>query len=47
MPGIAVTVGVKLLEILFVTGMLGSAVVILLTGIEDIKVVFSRGSAAQ
>ncbi len=47
MLGVAVTVGVKLLEILFVTGMLGSAVVILLTGIEDIKTVFSTDSSEQ
>ncbi len=37
----ALTVGVKLLEGLFAAGIIGSALVILLAGIEDIRTTLS------
>lgn len=35
--GVVVRVGIKLLEVLFFAGIVGSALVILLTGIEDVR----------
>ncbi len=37
----AVTIGLKLLEVLFAAGIIGSALVILLSGIEDIRTILS------
>ena len=39
---IIVTVLVRILEGMFVIGVIGSAVVILLTGIEDLKMLLGR-----
>lgn len=40
LAGGVVWAGIKLLELLFAAGIVGSALVILLTGIEDIKSMF-------
>ena len=37
-----VGIGIKLLEGLFVVGVLGSAVVLLLTSLEDVRAVFQK-----
>jgi hypothetical protein len=39
---IIVTVLVRILEAMFVAGAIGSAVVLLLSGIEDLKLLFGR-----
>lgn len=36
--------GIRLLEGMFVIGWVGSVVVMLLAGLEDIETIFSRGS---
>jgi hypothetical protein len=38
--GVGVWVGIKLLEGLFAAGIVGSAVLVLLTGIEDVRTMF-------
>lgn len=37
-----VTFGVTVLEIVFVAGIIGSAVVIILTSVEDLETMFSK-----
>ncbi len=34
--------GIKVLEIAFVAGIIGSAVVIILTAVEDLRTIFSK-----
>jgi hypothetical protein len=36
--GMFVTLGIRLLEFMFAVGMIGSVVVLILTGIEDIEI---------
>ncbi len=40
-------VGIKILEVLFATGLIGSVILILLTSIEDFKEVFHRDSNGE
>jgi hypothetical protein len=40
---ILVTIGIRILEGLFAVGLLGSAVVLILTGIEDVELLFGFG----
>ncbi len=41
-----VTILIRIVEVMFVAGVLGSAVVVLLTSIEDFKMLFEKESSA-
>lgn len=38
----SITIGIRILEFLFFAGWIGSLIVILLSGIEDIETIFSK-----
>jgi hypothetical protein len=42
-----ITIGIKALEVLFFAGIFGAALVILLTGFEDIKTMFSKNDEEE
>lgn len=39
--------GIRILEVMFVAGWVGSALVILLAGVEDLFTVFQRGKGEE
>jgi len=39
--------GVRVLEVLFVVGWAGSALVLLLSGVEDIRIIFDKDKPAD
>jgi type II secretory pathway pseudopilin PulG len=39
---LAITIGIRLLEVIFVFGIIGSLLVVILAGYEDVKEVFAK-----